>query len=98
MNAQTTTLAPCRFCGRTEGGFCPAFASPTYCERERADHRHDLGITISAGELDPETFEAVRLTLVVKLERLVAEINREIGAPKVYFSTTYNGSRECGEH
>jgi hypothetical protein len=61
-------------------------------------HLHDLGITISAGDLTPEQMEAVRLVLRVQVQALVERINNEIGETKVGWSTTYDGSRECGEH
>ena len=65
---------------------------------ETTRHLHDLGITISAGDLDPETLAKVRLYLQVQVQRLVEQTNIEIGETKVGWSVTYDGNRECGEH
>jgi len=64
---------------------------------ETTTHLHDLGITISVAELDPEMYERTLLFLKVQVRQLVDKVNAELGNA-ASFSVTYDGNRECGEH
>lgn len=60
-NEPPAALPPCRFCGSTTArGFCPAFTSPTYCERtgpalpESLDDLHDGAACHRCGDDHPD--------------------------------------------
>jgi hypothetical protein len=64
-------------------------------------HRHDLGITISAGDLEVEQLAAMRRILEREVQALVERVNVETSAltgMKVGWFVSYDGSRECGDH
>jgi hypothetical protein len=66
-----------------------------------AIHKHDLGITISAGDLEPEQLAAMRRILEREVQALVERVNVETYAltgTTVGWFVSYDGSRECGEH
>jgi hypothetical protein len=66
-----------------------------------AKHYHDLGITISVGDLEPEQLAAMRIVLETGVQALVKRVNDETSAltgQTVGWAVTYDGSRECGEH
>jgi len=70
-------------------------------ETTAATHRHDLGITISVGDLEPEQLAAFRRILEREVQTLVERVNVEtyaVAGTKVGWYVSYDGSRECGEH
>jgi hypothetical protein len=68
---------------------------------ETTTHRHDLGITISVGDLEPMQLAAMRRILEREVQRLVERVNVETHAvtgTATGWYVSYDGSRECGEH
>ncbi len=68
---------------------------------EKPVHRHDLGITISAGDLEAGQLAALRAILEREVGALVERVNAETAAvtgTEVGWYVSYDGSRECGEH
>jgi len=65
-----------------------------------ATHRHDLGITISVGDLEPEQLREMREILEAEMRALVYRVNVKTAAltgQTVDWHVSYDGSRECGE-
>jgi hypothetical protein len=64
-------------------------------------HLHDLGISISAGDLEPAQLAAMRAILEREVQALVERVNIETFAltgTKVGWYVNYDGSVACGEH
>jgi len=64
-------------------------------------HQHDLGITISVGDLAPAQLVTMRAILEREVAAIVERVNTETAAltgQTVNWSVTYDGLRECGEH
>jgi hypothetical protein len=63
-------------------------------------HRHDLAVTISAGDLEPTQLRALRAILEREVAALVERVNAEtiaLTGQTVHGEVSYDGSRECGE-
>lgn len=81
---------------------------PDSVEREVAElfgvspeHRHDLGITISVGDLQATQIVALRTILEREVQALVERVNSDTAAltgQRVGWFVSYDGYRECGEH
>jgi hypothetical protein len=64
-------------------------------------HYHDLGITISASDLEAGQLAAMRAILEREVQALVERVNVETSALtgcQISWSVTFDGSRQCGEH
>ena len=64
-------------------------------------HHHNLGITISVGDLAPAQLVTMRAILEREVAAIVERVNTETAAltgQTVNWSVTYDGLRECGEH
>ena len=61
-------------------------------------HLHDLGISISAGDLEPMQIEALRSILEREVQALVERVNVEtypLMGTKVGWHVSYDGRNEC---
>ena len=64
-------------------------------------HQHDLGITISIGDLTPGQYREMRAILSQRIDALVREINADtesLTGQSVGYHVSFDGLRECGEH
>jgi hypothetical protein len=64
-------------------------------------HLHDLGITISVGDLDPMQLVVLRSVLSEEIAELVRRVNAETASltgQEIDWRVSYDGSRECGAH
>jgi hypothetical protein len=64
-------------------------------------HQHDLGITISVGDLTPDQLAGMRVILEAEVQALVERVNTKtayLTDQNVTWHVTFDGSRECGEH
>jgi hypothetical protein len=65
-----------------------------------ASHVHDLGITVSIGDLEPSQLREMRAILEAEMQALVERVNAKTAAltgQTVDWYVSYDGSRECGE-
>lgn len=68
---------------------------------ETMNHLHDLGITISAGDLEAGQLAEIRRILEAEVQALVERVNSQTAAltgSMVDWYVSYDGSRKCGEH
>jgi len=68
---------------------------------ETTTHLHDLGITISIGDLEAVQLREMREILEAEMRALVYRVNAKTAAltgQSVTFWTSYDGASECGEH
>jgi hypothetical protein len=66
-----------------------------------ATHLHDLGITISIGDLEPAQLGVVRSILRAEVDALVERVNAatfHLTGQAVYWDVTLDGAARCGEH
>lgn len=65
------------------------------------NHKHDLGITVSIGDLEPDQLRVLRRILFDAVSAAVDGVNDATFAltgEKAYAYVSYDGLRECGEH